>query len=379
MIEVIKQKCVMMIAGEASGDLHGASLVKAMRLKDPSLFFCGIGGDGLKSEGVKLFFNISDLSVMGITEVISKLPVIRRALGAAKTLLKDLRPDLLILIDFADFNLRVAATAKKYKIPVLYYIPPKVWAWRAGRVNIIKERVDQLAVILPFEADFFKRHGISATYTGNPLMDDIPGLPNHITSEGSPVIGLLPGSRKKEITRLLPVLLNAGRLIHREITDVRFMVSLAPSVDRNLVEGFLAPHKETGLFELVDGGVGKIFSRASFLVAASGTVTLEAALAGIPMVIIYKASALSHWIARRFVKVKYGGLANLIAGEEIVPELLQKDANPGRIARTVCDLLADPGKLEQMKQDFLGVREKLGGPGASMRVADMAIKMMRQG
>lgn len=376
MIEAMKQKCVMIIAGEASGDHHGANLVKAMRLKDPSLFFCGIGGEGLEGEGVKLFFNISDLSVMGITEVVSKLPVVWQALGTAKAILKNLRPDLLILIDFADFNLRAAAAAKKYDIPVLYYIPPKVWAWRTGRIDIIKERVDQLAVILPFEADFFRQHGLSATYTGNPLMDDDPQVASPIKPGGRPVIGLLPGSRKKEITRLLPALLDAALLIHKKITEVRFMVSLAPSVDRTLVEDILDAHADKGLFELAEGGVGSIFDQASFLVAASGTVTLEAALAGIPMVIVYKTSALSHWIARRFVKVEYAGLANLIAGEEIVPELIQQEASPGRIAETVCDLMADPGKLEKMKQDLLGVREKLGGPGASTRVADMAMAML---
>jgi lipid-A-disaccharide synthase len=376
MIQAIKQKCVMIIAGEASGDHHGANLVKAMRMKDPTLFFCGIGGDGLEGQGVKLFFNIADLSVMGITEVVAKLPVIRQAMGAAKALLKNLKPDLLILIDFAEFNLRVAAAAKKHDIPVLYYIPPKVWAWRTGRVNTIKERVDQLAVILPFEAEFFRRHGLSATYTGNPLMDDDPQVMNQPDPGERPVIGLLPGSRKKEITRLLPVLMDAARLIKERITDARFMISLAPSVDRTLFEGILNAHPAKGLFEIVDSGVGKIFAHASFLVAASGTVTLQAALAGIPMVIVYKASALSHWIARRFVKIKYGGLANLIAGEEIVPELIQQDASPGNIAATVCDLMADPGKLEKMRQNLLGVREKLGGPGASMRVADMAMTML---
>ncbi|RJP77559.1 MAG: lipid-A-disaccharide synthase [Desulfobacteraceae bacterium] len=372
-------KCVMIIAGEDSGDLHGANLINELKQQAPSLFLCGIGGEKMRKAGLKIVFHASELSVMGITEVVAKLPTILKAMGIAKKIVRNLKPDLLILIDFADFNLRVAKAAKKVGIPVLYYIPPKVWAWRSGRVKKIKARTDQLAVILPFEADFFQQHGLSATFIGHPLLDNPKSEPENDSrkeEKQETIIGLLPGSRGTEIRKLLPILLDTAKLIRAGIPDARFLVSLAPSADRLFIETMIRHHPESAFMELVDGPVDHIFRRADFLVAASGTVTLEAALAGVPMVIIYKVSGFSYMLGKSLANISHVGLANLIAGKEIIPELLQWKAKPERIAETVCTILLDPQKLSTMKNELRKIREKLGGPGASMRTAQLALKMM---
>ncbi len=374
------KKCVLIISGEDSGDLHGSNLVKAMKSKDGSLRFYGVGGKKLKEAGLQILFPSSELSVMGITEVFSKLPAIFKALGIVKKFLRSRKPDILILIDFADFNLQVAKEAKKIGVPVLYYIPPKAWAWRSGRVKKIRERTDHLAVILPFEADFFQSHGLPVSFIGHPLLDNYPLMNEAFVKKdqnaGERIIGLLPGSRKKEIIRHLPVMLDTAGLIRRRIGKVRFLVSLAPSADRIYMEGVVKNHPEAPYVEFVTGGVNNVFDRADFLVAASGTVTLEAALAGIPMVIIYIVSAVSYILGKSLAKVKYAGLANLIAGREIIPELLQWEASPEKISEKVCTILEDAQKMEKTRKELMGIRELLGGPGAAERLADIALKML---
>jgi lipid-A-disaccharide synthase len=374
-----EKKCIMIIAGETSGDIHGAKLVSAMRKRNNGLFFCGIGGRALGEAGVKLLMDASEIAVVGITEVFSKIPNILKGLRVVKKALKTLRPDLLILIDFPDFNLHLASSAKKLGIPVLYYISPKVWAWRSGRVKRIGELVDHLAVILPFEEDFYRSHAIPVTFVGHPLLDTLTS-PQNKTLNGrtkdNPVIGFLPGSRDGEIARHLPIMINAARILHRKIDYVKFLISLAPEVKRTYVEGIIKKHKIAFAFELVADSSEKVFERSTLVVAASGTVTLEAAISGTPMVIIYKVSPISYWVGRAMIKVKHVGLANLIAGRKIVPELLQKEASPIRISDTVFEMLGDPSGLERVRLELLNIRDLLGGPGASERVADIALGMM---
>jgi len=375
-----QKKCIMITAGEASGDLHGGNLVRALTKKDDAIFFCGVGGDRMRSAGVRTLVDYSELAVMGVTEVISRLPAIFKALATIKRALKSLRPELVILIDFADFNLKVAAAAKKLGIPVLYYITPKVWAWRQNRAEKIKRLTDRLAVILPFEEDFFRSKGIHATFIGHPLLDVHYGDSGDTSGRlsGNRVIGLLPGSRRSEITKHLPVLMDSASIMSEKNSQLRFLVSVAPSADTTFMNGMLKAHKNPGIFELVDGGVDRIFRKADFLVAASGTVTLEAALYGVPMVIIYKMAPLSYWLARKLVKVDYAGLANLIAGKEVVPELLQHDATPENIADVVTGFLENDQKIMEMKKNLQGIREKLGGSGASSRTAAIALNMMNR-
>ncbi|MEE8553082.1 MAG: lipid-A-disaccharide synthase [Desulfobacterales bacterium] len=376
---LITQKRVMIIAGEASGDLHGARLVRAMRKKNNSLFFCGIGGQSLKDAGVRILVDASKLAVVGITEAFFKMPNLLKGMAVAKKKLKTLHPDLLILIDFPDFNLNVAATAKKLGIPVLYYIGPQIWAWRPGRVKKIGELVSHVAVILPFEEDFYRKHEIPATFVGHPLLDN--NLSQQDTTLEKPAeevttVGLLPGSRDREIDRLLPVMLDAARILARQISNVKFIISHAPAVKRNYMEGII--HKQEGSvdFEIITGDVGKVLERCELVIAASGTVTLEAAIYGTPMVIIYKVSPASYWLGRAMVRVKHIGLVNLIAGKEIVPELLQDKASPRKIADKVYEMLSDASGLERLRNELLGINDALGGPGASERVADIAVGML---
>ena len=372
----INRKSVMIIAGEASGDIHGARLVSAMKGRNNDLHFCGIGGDALRDAGVEIIQNAATLAVVGITEVFSNVFSLIKGMAGAKRLLKSLKPGLLILIDFPDFNLKVAATAKKLGIPVLYYISPQVWAWRQGRVKKIKKLVNHLAVILPFEEEFFKKHGIPVSYVGHPLLDGGLSPAKFNEKKDTPVvIGLLPGSRGSEIARHLPVMLEAASLIVKKMNRVKIVVSLAPTVEREYVEKIIEKHCAYD-YDIISGGADQILKTSSLVVAASGTVTLEAAIAGIPMVIIYKVSPVSYRLGKAMIKVPNICLVNLIAGREIVPELIQERATPDNIADEVLRILGDHGKIESMRKELIGIRNLLGGSGASERVADIAISML---
>lgn len=379
MAPLSKQKCVMIIAGEASGDLHGSRLVAAMRNRNKALFFCGIGGQALKASGVRIFVDASELSVVGITEAFSKLPNLLKGMAVVKKTLKRLLPDLLILIDFPDFNLNVAACAKKLGIPVLYYISPQIWAWRPGRVKKIGKLVDHVAVILPFEEDFYKKHQIPVTFVGHPLLDTNLDYGTKIFRKPEndiSVIGLFPGSRDREIARHLPIMLGAAQILLKRMKNVKFIISVAPDVKRKTLEEIVSKHNGIADFEIVSGHVTKIFDKSTVVIAASGTVTLESAISGTPMVIIYKVSPISYLLGRALIQVKHIGLVNLITGKKIVPELLQDQASPIRIADTVFNMLSDASGLEKLRLELLQVKDLLGGPGASERVADIAIGML---
>ena len=377
MTPAAEPRCVMVVAGEASGDLIGANLVRALRRQAPGLFVVGIGGHHLRAQGMRILLDASRLAVVGITEVLAKLPVIWEALGCAKKLLQSLRPELLILIDFPDFNLRLARMAKKCGVPVLYYVSPQIWAWRQGRVRTIKRRVDHMAVILPFEADFYKAHGVPATFVGHPLLDVWGGAPPPPpAADASPVVGLLPGSREGEIRRLLPVMLQAARRLENQFRSIRFEVSVAPTVDRELVGGILRRFPGRAPLAVVAGGIAPILRGCHLVLAASGTVTLEAAIGGTPMVIVYKVSPLSYRIGKALIRVEHISLVNLIAGRELVPELIQDAANPPKIAAAAAALLADPRRLAALRTELLNIRALLGGGGASARVAAIALGML---
>ncbi len=376
-----KKKRVMIIAGETSGDLHGAKLVNALQKNSKELFFCGIGGQALKETGVNILIDARDISVVGITEVFSKIPTILRSLRMVKKTFKTMRPDLLILIDFPDFNLHVAATAKKMGIPVLYYISPQIWAWRSGRIKKIDKLVDHMAVILPFEEDFYRKQKIPVTFVGHPLLDNSLPTKERIEEKWMDdiiTIGLLPGSRHGEIQRHLPVMIDAARILLKKIETVKFIISLSPDVSEKHVKEIVNKHNGEADFEIVAGNVRNVFERSKVVMAASGTVTLEAAISGTPMVIIYKVSPVSFRLGKAMIRVKHIGLVNLIAGKEIVPELIQEDASSTRISDTVFNMLSDPSGLKQLSFELLALRDKLGGPGASERVADIAHRMLER-
>lgn len=379
MNQLFSDRYVMLIAGEASGDLHGANVVKALK-KKTGLKFIGIGSKALRKEGVRIVMDSHELSVVGITEVFSKLPHILKGIRTAKKAISQFRPDLLILVDFPDFNLFIAGIAKRMGIPILYYISPQVWAWRSGRVKKIRRLVDHMAVILPFEADFYRKHDVSATFVGHPLLDTVRPLSQAIFEKnisGPPVLGLLPGSRDKEIFNHLPVMLDAARRLKVHFPDLKVLVSIASFLDRRFVEEIIEKYQGSLKVELVEGGAANTFNQSTVLVAVSGTVTLEAALAGIPMVIVYRVSPLSYRLGKALIRVKYISLVNLIARRELLPELIQEKATSENIFLAVKNMLDNPGQLASLNKQLQWMRNAFGGPGASDRVADIALDMIK--
>ena len=374
-----EHKLVVIVAGEASADLHGSNLVKAMKHLDPDIKFRGIGGKKMERAGVKLLFSSSDMAVVGLTEVLSRFQTIVRASKKLKSTLKDKRPDLLILIDYPDFNIHIAGIAKRLQIPVLYYISPQVWAWRKRRVKKISRRVDRMAVILPFEEEFYRRRGMKVDYVGHPLLDAFEGKKTDhdslLPEFRYPVVGLLPGSRKEEIRNLLPVMVEATGLLGRRYSDMRCVLPLAPTIDPEFVESFI--HNSPVEIKVIQGDVHEVLSACDAALVASGTATLDAAIMCVPMAIAYKVSLVSYWLGRMLIKVPYIGLVNLIAGEEVVPELIQHEVTAERLAREVEIILEDRELRLKMKDKLKRVKEGLGKGGASERTAGIALEMMR--
>jgi lipid-A-disaccharide synthase len=372
-----KQK-IMIIAGEASGDIHGAHLVKAIRALNRELVFFGIGGNALRQAGVRLMVDNSQIAVVGISEVFLKFRVILRALRIVKKGLSSIRPALLILIDFPDFNLHVATAAKKLGIPVMYYISPQVWAWRTGRVKKIKNVVDHMVVIFPFEVALYKKWHVPVTFVGHPLLDSrMSGTSREkkgsLNKDGL-LIGLLPGSRNGEITRLLPTMVQAADILSEQIPGIRFAIPVASSVDRTLVERIV--EGGTARLLILPDGLQDVLDEAALVITASGTVTLEAAIAGTPMIIVYKVSPFSYWLGKRLIRVKHIGMANLVAKRPIVPELIQHEASAEKIAYQALQMLRDEKGLVEIRRKLGAVAQNLGSPGASKRAAEVAMNLL---
>ncbi len=380
----------MVLTGEPSGDLHAGKLVKEIKKTDHNICFSGIGGQHLEHQGVNLFYNIENLSAMGLTEVIMQFKQIKKAFDLFKANLKNSKPDLLILVDYPGFNLKAAKFVKEhYKIKILYYISPKVWAWNKSRLRKIKKFVDHAALILPFEEKIYKKAGIKATYVGNPLVDDYPEnlskpfLKSHFKKGDSLknrplIIGLLPGSRNNEVINLFETMINAAKLIsthlmHQQNKKVCFIVSKADSIKKEYLKTILNKSGKPHLFEINEGPPKEIFLKSDLVIAASGTVTLEAALCCVPTIIIYKMSWLTYRIAKIVVKIQYAGLANLIVNKEIMPELLQDNATCEKISKKAIYMLEN---LTYFENQLQLVRKMLGNSRASLKTAQIAIKML---
>lgn len=372
---------VMIVAGEASGDLHGGNLVRAMRGIEPDLSFYGVGGERMRTAGVRLLADAADMAVVGLTEAVSKLWTILRAMRRLKDSLTGERPDLVILIDYPDFNLPLARAARKRGIKVLYYISPQVWAWRKGRIATIKKTVDRMAVILPFEEAFYREAGVNVTFVGHPLLDEVrkkysrqEALNRFGLREDAITVGVLPGSRRSEVARILPEMLRACGILAGKISPLQFVLPLAGTLDHDFVRNILRQFPVA--VNVIRDGVYDVVAVADAAMVASGTATLEAALLEIPMVVVYKVSALSYAVGRRFIRVDHICLPNIIAGRRVVPELIQDEATPERIASEVRELVVRRGKALEMKAALAEIREKLGAPGASRRTARIACDML---
>jgi lipid-A-disaccharide synthase len=382
---------ILIVAGEASGDEHAARLVAAIKEGAPRAQFFGIGGEALAAQGARLLCHASELAVVGLWEVLGRLGPILRALRDVGRALKTARPDLAILVDFPDFNFWVARLAKFYRVPVMYYISPQVWAWRTYRVKTLARLVDRMVVIFPFEADFYRQRGVPVTYVGHPLMETLPPLedrdallarwglnPKRLT------IALLPGSRGSEIERHLPTMLRAATLIQQALPDCQFVMPLASTAPAALVEELVRKWlgrgaRGRGPLAILSGQSYQALAAAHLAVVASGTATVEAALAATPTVIVYRLSPLTYRVGRRLIRVEHVGMANLLAGERLFPELIQDDFTPERLAQEVLGLIGDRQRLAAIRRGLARVITRLQGPGASSRAAQVALSLVSPG
>ena len=375
-------RLVLIVAGEASADLHGSNLVFAIKSLDPNIVFWGIGGEKMRKAGVKMLASSSDMAVVGLTEIFGKLRFILHAAKKIKSILKNERPDLLILIDYPDFNIHIAGAAKRHKVPVLYYISPQIWAWRRGRIKKIGNRVDRMAVILPFEKDFYQNSPLKVDYVGHPLLDAFMQEQGTVIADfgmdqGHPVIGLLPGSRKEEIKNLLPDMVGAAGILSQQYPQIRCLLPLAPGIEPEFVHPFI--EHSTARISLFRGGdIYNLLSVCDVAMVTSGTATLEVAIMGVPMVIAYRMSPISFRVARFFVRVPFIGLVNLVGGERIAPELIQDQVTPERLAHETVAILEDKALRTAMINKLSLVRDRLGKGGASLRTAQIAIAMMEE-
>jgi len=379
-----KPRTVMIVAGEASGDLHGANLVREMKALDPSLAFCGVGGQRLEAEGVRLVARSSEMGVVGFTEVFSKLRLIVGVFFRLRRMLREEKPDLLILIDYPDFNLPLASAARRAGVRVFYYISPQVWAWRKNRIERIRRVVDRMAVILPFEAAIYAEKGVDVEFVGHPLLDTVKrtrsrkeALEAFGLRDAWPIVALLPGSREKEVTSLLAEMLGAAEILARNFAEAQFVLPLAETVDPGLVQGILRQHAVP--VSILPGQMADAVGISDAAIVASGTATLETALLQTPMVITYKISPLTAAVGKRLVRVRHIGLVNIIAGRTVVPELVQDDATAEKLAAEVKAILSDRQRSDAIRGELAAIRQMLGEPGASHRAARIALGLMAAG
>jgi lipid-A-disaccharide synthase len=379
-------RTILIVTGEASGDLHGAELARALRHQEPGVRLLGMGGERMQQAGVELIFDNRELGVMGVVEVFGRWKSVLSAFGAIKGVLERKTVDLVVMIDSPDFNLRVARMAKRMGLSTVYYIGPKVWAWRSGRVRTIKKWVDRMLVIFPFEEKFYRDAGVPCEYVGNPLMDEIPGAQDRgaarrqfgLPAEG-PVIALLPGSRRMEIDRLLRVMVEAFARIRAEFPTAAGVVPVAPSFSLNDLrrEAGSGGEDSSGI-RWISGEAPRVLACSDFAIVASGTATLEAAVVDTPMVIVYKVAPLTMLLARLLVKIRSAGLVNILAGRCVAPEFLQSDATPENVANAVLDYWRNPAKRQEQRKDLEEIRRILGGPGAARRAAAGVLKFLSQ-
>jgi lipid-A-disaccharide synthase len=372
---------ILIVTGEASGDLHGAHLAKAIAAQDPSAQLVGIGGPGMKAAGVTMIPGVPQLDFVGLVGLSAVRAIIQRVL-AVRRVLKAEPWDLVVFIDNPGLNMRLARMAKAAGRRVLYYIAPQIWAWRPGRMKWIQERVDHVVVILPFEPDLYRHAGVRCTFVGHPLLDSVaPAYDRKALrrqfnlEESAPVIGLFPGSRVAEVNMLLPVLLQTAAELLKRDPKTQFILAQASSIGDKLLRDLLRESPVPVL--VVRDQASEAMAVSDLLLVASGTATLQAAVVGTPMILLYKTTLATYWVARMWIRVKWIGLVNLVAGRTVVPELIQDEATVERLTKEACRLLNDRQAYNEMKNGLRQVRQSLGDPGASFRTAQVVLAECR--
>lgn len=362
------------IAGEASGDLHASNLIAAIMKKDPQAIIRGWGGDLMAAKGADIVKHYRDLAFMGFAEVLMNLRTILRNLSFCKKDILAFQPDVLVLVDYPGFNLRMASFAHQHNIRVAYYISPQIWAWKRNRVFTIRKVVDRMLVILPFEKAFYKQFEVEVDFVGHPLLDALeqskPQQDNWIREQGlddRPIVALLPGSRKQEIKRMLLVM----RSMANRFKDFQFVIAGAPSVDAAVYHELTKGYD----IQLVTNQTYTLLKHAAAALVTSGTATLETALLGVPEVVCYKGNKISYLIAKQLVKIKYISLVNLIMDREVVKELIQDELNEKRLEEELRNIVVEKERVRLIKQDYQELREKLGGAGASANAAAIVCEL----
>ena len=368
----------MLVAGEASGDLHGAALCRALRELNPRCRLYGMGGARMAAEGMDVLIDVTAKAVTGGSEAFGQVPRLYRAYRELRAILEGPdRPAVLVLIDFPEFNMRLARAAQRARVPVVYFIPPQVWAWRGGRVKTIRQVVSLVLAVFPFEAPLYRRAGVPVEFVGHPLLDQLQGAPTREVArrrlgiaDGPPVVALLPGSRRQEIVRLLPAMRAASAEIVKAVPGTRFVLGLAPTIERELVAQHLAGGPPV---EIVANQTHDVIRAADLALVTSGTVTLEAALLGTPMVVCYRLSLASELMVRLLIRVPWVSLANLILGRAVVPELYRQTTIDRHLAPEALRLLTDPGARDTQRQAFGELAGQLGEPGVGTRAARLVL------
>ncbi|MBI3617497.1 MAG: lipid-A-disaccharide synthase [Candidatus Omnitrophica bacterium] len=370
------QKHFIIVAGEASGDVHAAHLVDELKKLDPSLTFSGIGGPRLQASGVELYKDISSLAVVGFVEVIKHYGAIRGIFNLILQRIDKVKPQAVILVDYPGFNLRLAREIKKRNVKVIYYISPQVWAWKANRVEQIQKYVDKMLVLFRFEQDFYARRGVRVDFVGHPLMDALNApmdknkfCQRHGLDRERLTIGLLPGSRQNEINTLLPIMLNAADILHKEFAPIQFLVLKAHTIERSLLERCC--RNAVCQPRIIESETYDGINACHLCIVASGTATLETAILEKPMVIVYKTSFPTWLMAKLLVKIPYIGLVNVVAGKKIVAECVQFQATPEHIASQLRKIITDEIRIAVIKENLRDVKNLLGALGASQRAAEI--------
>lgn len=361
---------IFFVAGESSGDTHGANLIRALQKKVPALECEGLGGARMAEAGMTLRFDLAGHAIMGFAEVLKSLAWIRRLFHDAVARLEEWRPDCLVLIDYPGFNIRLAKEAHARGIPVVYYISPQVWAWKKKRIHTLARVCRKMLVTFPFEKALYDNVGLDCTYVGHPLLDHIADADAACNRQYEPLserftVGILPGSRAQEIGRILPVMLEAARKIRQAHPGAQFTIPCVDESRRSQIAAVLQDFPA----RIVIGGAHNVLRDARFCFVASGTATLETALFGVPMAILYRVAPFTYWLAKRLVKIDHIGMVNILAGRRLVPEFVQHEAQPQPIAHAALSLIADSPARRSQLDGLAEVRNALGGPGASDRAA----------